>query len=1038
MGGMALWGFAMEIVEGVKTTFTAKNELEAQLKQNAKVGENGLRDFNRALDDTISKFQKVNKYQLGETVSSLGVEFELSMKQMKKAMPIVAELQSEYVRAGRTSEEAALAVKDILQGEFQRLSRETGVGKEELMQYGWSGDKTDVEGILDAVKKAGDARHWDVFAAKATSLNDVLEITKNRFEEFGADLLQSISPMVVSAFNTIIGTIDGLQKAFNGMDSFSQNALIGGAFIGGITAIATALPMVTKGMGLAEIATLGWGKSIGTAVLNLNKAEVAQYGFKKALAAVISGTSAAELSEVRWTKAIAGRILGVNQGILAQRGYKSAIFNTSMAMREGINLSKASVNLGKASVINLETMTTKEMGRAQKLAYLTNNIKLNEAAEMSRGRAILRTITSVKLLRIAFLSLIAVNVVVWFASIAAWADTVKKRFDLFNDFIDNGKDKIKSAQKTLDNYNKKMGEISSSDPNYELTKKNQQIANSNLQTVKSAYKLAKQIKKNNEEVAKSNDLMLKGGLNDIYSENGLKNVEQYGQEYQQMKWLAYDAAKAEQERYNFEYASLQHIREHTDQMKDAGIEEEKRIKYITEYSAKASEAAENLKKFNQGDLTAGVYYVLNRLQLLWIDLWNDKDFLVFWDTVKRTFEDLKPTLNWLKDTLIEVGRALMGFFSTEQGRWVGVALGVGGAIAFVGYKLKGILSPLKSVWGGLKKLGDKLKTVKDGWKKVGDEAEDATDKMGGDMSTGGILEETGEKTSWKDKTIGKIKEDATSYARAAVGIAAGMLLISEAILMLQAPMGALAATGYTFKQLEPNIRQGIEGLKLIAPVMAVFLPPIIALLLIMEKYGKAIQWESMGDAFLKSAVGIAMAITLVTEAIFLLNMPMIAMGTLGTVYSAMEDNVQTGIKAMDAVNQGLMALVPWVPVFAAGIVLGAMAFTGIGAVGFLAAAVGIAMGITLVTEAIFLLYEPLVAIGTLGTLFPDLTAIRQGTEAMKVTAEAMTYLSEALSALVLIDWTLIAHYIDTLILNAMGINLSSLTEEGGFFSQLNA
>ena len=115
--------------------------MEAQLKQNANVGQNGLRDFNKELDNTIAKFKKVNKYQLGETVSSLGVEFDLSMKQMKKAMPIVAMIQSEYVRAGRTSEEAALAVKDILQGEFQRLSRETGVGKDE-----YEGSNTETSG----------------------------------------------------------------------------------------------------------------------------------------------------------------------------------------------------------------------------------------------------------------------------------------------------------------------------------------------------------------------------------------------------------------------------------------------------------------------------------------------------------------------------------------------------------------------------------------------------------------------------------------------------------------------------------------------------------------------------------------------------------------------------------------------------------------------------------------------------------------------------------------------------------------------------
>ena len=53
--------------------------------------------------------------------------------------------------------------------------------------------------------------------------------------------------------------------------------------------------MVNKSMGLAEIATIGWGKSVATAVLNLNKAEVAQYGFRKVLSTTISGTKVATI-----------------------------------------------------------------------------------------------------------------------------------------------------------------------------------------------------------------------------------------------------------------------------------------------------------------------------------------------------------------------------------------------------------------------------------------------------------------------------------------------------------------------------------------------------------------------------------------------------------------------------------------------------------------------------------------------------------------------------------------------------------------------
>ena len=1020
MGGMMLWGFAMEIAEGVKTTFTAKNEMEAQLKQNAKVGQNGLRDFNKELDNTIAKFKKVNKYQLGETVSSLGVEFELSMKQMKKAMPIVAMIQSEYVRAGRTSEEAALAVKDILQGEFQRLSRETGVGKDELTKYGWSGDKTDLDSLLDAVKKAGEDRHWDIFAAKATSLNDVVQMTKSRFEEFGADLLQSISPMVVGAFNTLVDSINGLQNAFNSLGTFDRNFLVGGTFIGGITAILTLLPMVTKGMGLAEIATLGWGKSVGTALLNLNKAEVSLYGFRKALAAVISGTSAAELAETRWSKAIVGRILGLNQGTLAQKGYLTALVKSRMEMTTiGPVMSDASIA---------------SMKWYQKLGYLGGRLKESEMASASFGKSMKSLITSTRLWGVALKGLIGIGIVAWFATLATWADTVKKRMESYNDFIDNGTEKVESAQKTLDNYNKKLGEMKDTDPDYALTKSNRDTAQHNLASITAANKLAQSIKKNSEDVAEANNLMLKRGLNDIYSANGLKNIEKYGEEYQQMKYVAYDIAKSEEESKKFRYASLQHIKEHTDLMAKGGIAEEQRIKYITEYNAKAQEAADNLKKFNQGDITAGAYFVLNRLQLMWIDLWNDKDFINFWNAAKKTFEDIKPTLIWLGNTIEGIGRTLMRFFSTEQGRWVGALTGAGIAVGLLTYKFRESLSTL---WDFGKAIVNRIKDLKN-LKKA---SEETSDVLGGDKSTGGIKGKTPTKYEDWGEVRGAMKQDvmanARSFANNATKIAMAMGYLTVAIVTLSGPMLALALEGELFKRIEPQVRKGIEGLKLIAPTIIAFLVPSMALMAVMSKY--KISSAQMTEGFKTSAQGIALGIVLVTEALVLLNAPLISLGILGSVYSGLGNSVEQGIKAIKITTDALYALVPWVPVFVAGIALAAITFGtgGVGGIAIGVVAAGIAVGVLAVAEAIAVMQAPLKAIEQIGNSYPNLSGVEQGAKALKVNAEALGYVDSALTDLVHIQWEDIKSRAMSLTGISLDTSLNDLVKEGGFFTQLN-
>ena len=1021
MGGMMLWGFAMEIAEGVKTTFTAKNEMETQLKQNAKVGENGLRDFNKELDNTIKKFQKVNKYQLGETVSSLGVEFDLTMKQMKKAMPIVAMVQSEYIRAGRTSEEAALAVKDILQGEFQRLSRETGVGKDELLQFGWSGDKEDIDSLLDAVKKAGESRHWDVFAAKATSLNDVMEITKNRFEEFGADFLQSISPAIVSGFNTLIGVIDGLQKAFNGLGNFGRNALVGGGFIGGVTAIGTLLPMVTKGMGLAEVATLGWGKSLATAVLNLNKTEVATNGFRKALAAVITGTSAAELSEVRWSKAIMGRVLGVNQGVLAQNGYTGALVHSRMALK-GVTLDS---NAAAVVTGNLR----------QKLIYLAKDTIVADKEAATFGKTLKALVTSTRLWGVALKGLIGIGIVAWFASIASWADTVKGRIDLFNDYIDNGKEKIQDAQKLVDDYNKSLQEMSTDDPKYYQTSLNKDTAEHNLKSIQAANELAKQIKKNTEDTAKDYDMMYQRGINRIYDANGYKATEEYNRDYQQMKYVAYDIAHAEEEREKFQYQSLQHINEHVDLMKQANVDEDKRLKYITEYSVKAKEAAENLKKFNEGDLTAGAYYVLNRLQLMWIDLWNDTHFVNFWDSVKKTWDDLQPTIKQLTESLGDLGHLLLDFFSTDAGQWTGGIAIVAGTIAIIGYKVAPVISKLKDFKDT---LGGALDKVKE-WRKVSG-SDTSTDKPDSKTSTGGINGDIGGKGNgefwgWDGEMGTILKNRAKSFTNNALLIAEAMVLMTEAILLINAPMGALAITGVAFKAMESQIRQGIEGLKLVAPVMAAFLPPVVALMIIMQYYGKAINTGVMKTAFKASAQVIAVGMLLVAEAIVMLVAPMVAIAALGYVKGLLGNSVEQGKAAIEATSDALGALVPVIPLFVVAIGAGLIALSGVGA---LVSVAVIAAGMLLVSAAIVSLAIPMAAIAALGGLFSDLSGIQAGAEAIKACATAMKYVSEAFGYMVTIQWDTLKSNVARLLGVDIGTALDDLVkDEDGFLPKVS-
>ena len=266
--------------------------------------------FNSALDDTVSKFKRINKYSLGETVSSIGVEFNLSMSEMKKAMPVVSMITSEYLRAGRNVNEASLAVKDILQGEFQRLSRETGVKGDQLKEAGWSGDKKDVMGLLEALDKVGKSRNWDVFVEKANSLNDAVLILQNRFGEWSAEMVNVVQPTILSVFNTLLvvgghfgSLMSGAWEWLNG-EGIANDIVRWTGLATAIGTVVTALVHYRTGANLTQMVQMGLRGSITATVFGLKAEEVATYGSRNAILSRITSIKAETVAEIGGRKAI--------------------------------------------------------------------------------------------------------------------------------------------------------------------------------------------------------------------------------------------------------------------------------------------------------------------------------------------------------------------------------------------------------------------------------------------------------------------------------------------------------------------------------------------------------------------------------------------------------------------------------------------------------------------------------------------------------------------------------------------------------------
>ena len=273
-----------------------------------------------------------------------------------------------------------------------------------------------------------------------------------------------------------------------------------------------------------------------------------------------------------------------------------------------------------------------------------------------------------------------------------------------------------------------------------------------------------------------------------------------------------------------------------------------------------------------------------------------------------------------------------------------------------------------------------------------------------------------------------------SFANNAALIAEGMLLMTEAIALLIAPMGALAATGFVFKSLEPQIRDGIEGLKLIAPVIAIFLPPVVALMAITKYFGDAFS-TGMGTAFKASAQIIAVGMLLVAEAIVMLVAPMTAIAALGYVKGLLGNSVEQGKAAIEATSAALGALTPIIPLFIIAIGAGIIALSGVGALASVAILVS---GMTMVAIAIASLAIPMASIAALGGLFSDLSGVQAGAEAIKACATALKYVSEAFGHLVTVQWDMLKSSIASLLGIDMGDTLNELVQdETGFLPKLS-
>ena len=688
VASMMVWNFASSLVNATRETVNAKSEMEGYFKM-LHFNQTEISQFNKALDETVTKFQRINKYALGETISSIGVEFNLSTKEMEKAMPVVSMITSEYLRAGRNVNEASLAVKDILQGEFQRLSRETGVKGDQLKEAGWSGDKKDVMGLLDALDKVGKSRNWDVFVTKANSLNDAVLILQNRFSEWTADMVNVVQPSILFVFNSLM-TVGGLfGQAMSGIwkwlhdDGFVNQAVRWTGIATAITGVVTALISYRTGANLVQIAQMGLRGSIIATILGLKAEEVATYGTRNAIVSKLTSIKAEQVATIGVRNAILSKVLGVKAETVATMGLKNALaeevigrriqeatmkgataqqkmmiyteFEEQMAKRGTL-----ATILAKVGGVNMETFAQKGLivALAERIAQspiYIGSLEAEEIAELSTAEAGMILAGT-----LAPLIAIFIGLAVAVYSVVKPLQDASEQMKSFNNIVNDGENIIKQHKKAVDSYTKSQQSLTEEQSKYtqgskeylriedklKRNKKDLETATNNYKNSIKAVEMANSRQAKFEEEATKIAIHNQTELADAFIKTGISSQEAYELASTELEDAKAGAEQLRKALQMIKYEADRGSKKTTgiiDMLSKDGIDKEK----IKEYGTNLAKANEHIRKGMERFMTSDD--LMDRIGG-WIEIQQGR--LEEWWTELNAFFEVR---DWdgIRDKLIE-------------------------------------------------------------------------------------------------------------------------------------------------------------------------------------------------------------------------------------------------------------------------------------------------------------------------------------------------------------------------------------------------
>ena len=201
--------------------------------------------FKGEIANMQKEFRKVDMTSVAATASDISARMDLPIAKLGDVTRMTAVMSSEFVRNGRTQEDAILAVADAMDGQFKRL-QEIGITEDTLMKNGWNGDLEDKAGLVDALNKSMQDLGYEDIAKDITTLDEAFAALTIAGGQLLASVLIPITPAIVSIVEGFLGFVDLLQN----------NALVQGAVL--IGGLAIGFGLLTGALFTAEGAFIGF------------------------------------------------------------------------------------------------------------------------------------------------------------------------------------------------------------------------------------------------------------------------------------------------------------------------------------------------------------------------------------------------------------------------------------------------------------------------------------------------------------------------------------------------------------------------------------------------------------------------------------------------------------------------------------------------------------------------------------------------------------------------------------------------------------